>query len=96
VGRQPNDHLGRSCFWPQLFEHRRQILRDCLKSNTHTNGDFDSNSNGDSHRNTDDNSNGDSDSYSDRHTESHTDAEAYTDTEAAPDSSTTTLVAQAG
>ena len=31
---QPNDHLGRSCFRPHLFEHRRQILRGCTEPDT--------------------------------------------------------------
>jgi hypothetical protein len=97
LDRQPNDHLGRSCFRPHLFEHRRQILRGCTESDTDAYFDSNSNRNGDSHCNTDSNSNGDSDSYgncdgdADRHTQGHTDAEAYTDAAAAPDSGTTTL-----
>jgi hypothetical protein len=43
---QPNDHLGRSCFRPHLFEYRRQILRGYTKSDTdaYSDGDRDSHS----------------------------------------------------
>jgi hypothetical protein len=40
---QPNDHLGRSWSRPHLFEHRRQILRGCTKSDAYSDGDRDSN-----------------------------------------------------
>jgi hypothetical protein len=64
LDRHPNDYLGRSCFRPQLFEHRRQILRDCAEPDTDANsyGYTDTHCNG----NTDGNSNGHSDSYRSR------------------------------
>jgi hypothetical protein len=36
LDRQRNDHLGRSCFRPDLFEHRRQILRAICFANAHS------------------------------------------------------------
>jgi hypothetical protein len=83
----------------QLFQHRRQILRGCTESDTHTNR------NGDSHCNTHSDSNGDSDSYSNCDgdstfntdayvngvTKSYSHSEACTDAAAAPDSATATL-----
>ena len=40
LDRQPNDHLGRSCFRPHLFEQRRQILRGYTESDTDGNSDI--------------------------------------------------------
>ena len=75
LDRQPNDHLGRSCFRPQLFEHRRQILRGRVESNTNAY----TNSNGHSHVD----ANADRDSNCDAHRNSNTDrncnANTYTD-----------------
>ena len=96
--------MGRSCSRPQLFEHRRQILRGCTESdaysdsNTNGNGDSHSYANADFNSNADNNSNGDcdsdgnstfnSDAYVNGVTKSYSHAEACTDTEAAPDSAT--------
>jgi len=49
---QRNDPLGRSCFRPHLFEHRRQILRGFTKSDTDAYGDRDSDSYGYIHSDT--------------------------------------------
>ena len=53
---QRNDPLGRSCFRPHLFEHRRQILRGYTKSDTDAysdgDGDRDSHSYGYIHADT--------------------------------------------
>jgi hypothetical protein len=40
----PNDHLGRRWFRPHLFEHRRQILRDCAESDANAYADSNSHS----------------------------------------------------
>jgi hypothetical protein len=63
VDRQPNDHLGRSCFWPHLFEYRRQILRGCINSDTHAYPDSNihHDRHSDSNNHTDDYSNTDGD-----------------------------------
>ena len=79
LDRQPNDHLGRSCFRPHLFEHRRPILRGCTES------DPDSNADGYSHGYVNSNTDGDSNANT------YTDAdsmhwEMFTHAEAAPDS----------
>ena len=43
LDRQRNDHLGRSCSRPHLFEHRWQILRGCTESDTDPNSNCDCN-----------------------------------------------------
>jgi hypothetical protein len=53
VDRQSNDHLGRSCFRPHLFEHRRQILRGCTESDTYAYSHTNINGNSDINTDTD-------------------------------------------
>jgi hypothetical protein len=53
LDRQGNDHLGRSCFRTQLFEHRQQILRGSNRPDTNANYNSDPNSDCDTHANSD-------------------------------------------
>ncbi len=71
MDREPNDRLGRRR-QRQLFEHRREILRDCSQSYTHANAYSYSNS----YAHTDSNAN--SDCYCDGNTHRNRDSNSYT------------------
>jgi hypothetical protein len=100
LDRQPNDHLGRSCFRPHLFEQRQQILRGCTESDTDAYGDTNSNRNRNSNSysasESDPNSNCDiychacRDTDGDAYRYSYRDANTYSHTNADPNTYTDT------
>jgi len=83
VDRQPDDRLG-GIRRNQLFQHRRQILRGCTESDTHTNrnGYRNSDANAYSHSNPDAYSH--SNTKADADSKEHTTASAATNSASAP------------
>ena len=81
MDRQRNDHLGWASLW-RPFKQRRQILRGCTESDTHTNIFPDSNFNG--HGNCNCNRNRNTYSYRDAfgYGELHAQADSYAEVSA--------------
>ena len=79
--------MGRSCSRPQLFEHRRQILRGCTESDAYS--DSNTNGNGDSHSYGYAYGNGHTNSYTHSYSAPYPDTKVHPATAASADSAAT-------